>query len=577
MSRRRIWPQVRAVLALARRHRGAVAGMVLAKLLLAAVALAPPWLLGLMVDRVLSAGEQRLLPLVVGGLLAVVVFETAVTFLQTWLRNIATNWVTFGHRANVFRRALHTPLHSVRRAGAGDLRVRVEEDTDALSEVLTNATELLFSAVVLVSHLVVCVLIRWELAAAGVVLSVGLYLLSRVVARKTGEAAEALRVVRGDRSNHLHELIQGWKDIRTLGIERRFREMDLAYSERMVRGVYRQRFWNYYVRYTLRDLREFVVARLVMYVLGAWQILAGQLTVGSLLAFVRYFERVVEASEEIVGLLTDFERTAPSVRRSLEVGTWPTAQPIRPDRGAAPVALAANALSFAYEPERPVVDRIDLSVPEGRAVALVGASGSGKTTLVRMLAGLQTPAAGTIALGGRDVTLAPERRVAECAVAMQDSVLFNLSIRENLQLADPHATDAEILAACEAARIAEFVGTLEAGLDTVIGERGIRLSGGQRQRFVIARTLLLQRPIVILDEATSQVDEQNDAAIQDALLALRPAKTLLIVAHRLNTIVGADDIVVCAGGRVVAEGTHDELMIGSEVYQDLFRSQLGAS
>ncbi len=562
------------VLSLTRGHRGALVGMVLAKIFLAAAALAPPWLLGLMVDRVLYAGEQRLLLLVVGGLLSVVVFETVVACLQTWLRNIAANRVTFGHRAKVFRRAMHTPLHSARRAGAGELRVRVEEDTDALSEVLTSAVELFFGTLVLVSHLVVCVLIRWELAVTGVVLSAGLYLFSTVVARKTGEAAEVLRVVKGDRSNHLHDLIEGWRDIRALGIERRFREMDLAYSERMVRGVYRQRFWNYYVHYTIEELREFVVARLVMYVLGAWQIFAGQLTVGSLLAFIRYFERVVEANDEIVGLLTDLERTAPSVQRSLEVGTWPTAQPVRPDRGAAPVALEATALSFAYEPERPVVDSIDFSVPAGGAVALVGASGSGKTTLVRLLAGLQTPAAGTITLGGEDVTHAPERRVAECAVAMQDSVLFNLSIGENLQLANPHATEEEILAACEVARIAEFVGTLEAGLDTIIGERGIRLSGGQRQRFVIARTLLLQRPIVILDEATSQVDEQNDAAIQNALLKLRPARTLLIVAHRLNTIIGADFIVVCAGGRIAAQGTHDELIIRSEVYQDLFRSQL---
>jgi len=152
--------------------------------------------------------------------------------------------------------------------------------------------------VVRASHLVVSVLISWKLAAVGVALSVGLYLLSRVVARKTGEAAEALRVVRGERSNHLHELIQGWKDIRTLGIERRFREQDVAYSERMLRGVYRQRFWNYNVRYTIRDLREFVVARVIMYVLGALQILAGQLTVGSLLAFIRYFERMVEARRD---------------------------------------------------------------------------------------------------------------------------------------------------------------------------------------------------------------------------------------------------------------------------------------
>lgn len=231
-------------------------------------------------------------------------------------------------------------------------------------------------------------------------------------------------------------------------------------------------------------------------------------------------------------------------------------------------------MNFAYQPDKPALQGISFTAAAGSLTALVGPSGAGKTTITNLIPRLYELDSGVIRIGGKDIrefTLHSLR--SQIGLVTQDTYLFNGTIRENLLYANAKATDAELTAACEAAYIHDFIMKLPEGYSTVVGNRGIKLSGGEKQRISIARVLLKNPPVIIMDEATSSLDTVSEYYIQQAMHELLQGKTSIVIAHRLSTIMAADNILVVQDGRIVESGPHTSLLAEDGVYQDLYNKQ----
>jgi ATP-binding cassette subfamily B protein/subfamily B ATP-binding cassette protein MsbA len=319
------------------------------------------------------------------------------------------------------------------------------------------------------------------------------------------------------------------------------------------------------------------VGTLLILWVGSREVVAGAMTLGELVAFLSYLALFYVPINQIHSVNHMLQHALASGERVFEVLD---AQPDVIDRpGAAALTRASGqirfeAVSFGYRPDVPVLQDLEFTAEPGETIALVGPSGAGKSTVIKLLLRYYDVGAGRIVLDGRDirdVTLASLRE--QIGIVPQDPFLFNGTVRDNLLFGRLNATDAEVEAAAHAAHAHEFITAMPEGYDTLIGERGVKLSGGQKQRVAIARALLKDPPIIIFDEATSNVDSDTEAKIHDALERLIRGRTTLIIAHRLSTLRAVDRLIVLDHGRLVETGRHDDLLARGGLYAALYDAQ----
>lgn len=576
-----------------RPHRARLGAAFGASLLYTALQMLEPWPLKIVLDHVvggrpmgpwlgrlgLAGADARTLVAVCAAAIVVTAVARGLLYqAESLLAARVGQAVVSQMRLRVFDHLLRLPQAYHIRTAKGDLLTRLTGDMMLLRELLVGAlSDLLSEGVVLVGFLVVMFVLDARLALAATAMTPLLFGLLSVYSGRIRAAAQKQRRKEGQLAGQIGEVLGGIHVVQMFtGEAAALARLEKTNRQSVESGLASARLeakLNRAVETTL------AVAMATTIGYGALRVLSGALTPGELVVFVSYLRSFTKPLKRIARIAERSSKAASCVERITEILDVTSDVPDgRVDAGRLRGDLAFEGVGHAYAGGAPVVRGVDAVVHAGQTVALVGVSGAGKSTLLGLIPRLYDPTAGRVVIDGRDAadyTLASLRR--QIAVVPQDGVLFAGTLHDNIAMGRPGATFDEIVAAAEAACIHGFISGLPDGYQTPVGERGLTLSGGQRQRIAIARALVRDAPIVLLDEPTTGLDAESEAAVLTAIDRLLVGRTALVIAHRLATVEAADAIWVLDGGRIVASGRHAELMAASPRYRGLYALQSRAA
>lgn len=536
----------------------------------------------LLLDEVVGKRREELLPWLAALVLGAAAVQAACALALTRVLGLSAERVVLGWRRRLMDHVVRAKVAELSRVPSGSLVSRILDDAATMQN-LVGAELVRWSTNVItaVAAFVALMVIDWQMTLVALALAavpgLAIHLAYRRLLPLFRERGELRAAVTG----RLTQTLAGVRVVKAFGAERR---EHLAFTRGM-HALFRVTTAATSRRAAMHAAAIVATAAVVVVVLvmGGRSMLGGRLSLGdfgSYVAFALLFAAPLLDLPEIAArtseTLADLERLREVASLAREGDEAEGAGDADSARGRANAADSAGDVelrdvSFAYEPGRPVLHGVSFVAPAGKTTALVGPSGAGKSTLLALLLRFHEPTSGSVLVGGvdvRDVPLRAHRR--RTAVVLQDDVLFDGTLADNVALGRPRASLDEIARALDDARCGDFLPSLEHGLATRIGERGVRLSGGQRQRVSIARAILADAPLLLLDEATSSLDGEREADVQRALARLRAGRTAVVIAHRLSTIRSADHIVVLDRGRVVEEGPHDALLAGGGLYARLW-------
>jgi ATP-binding cassette subfamily B protein/subfamily B ATP-binding cassette protein MsbA len=535
-----------------------------------------PWLIGRAIDRHILEGDASGLARTMIMLLTVYALGTFASRGQVYGVGTVAQRLLASLRARIFDRLQHLPLRFFDRRPIGDLMSRVTNDVDTLNQLFSQGlTQLLGSIFSLIGILVAMLVLQWNLALACFAVIPIMLLTTAFFARRARRAFRLTRETVGDVSAGLQEDIVGVREAQAFNrTERniaRFRERNAANRDANVQAVAITSAFSP----AIDVLSTLATALVIGY--GGYLVFAGSISVGVLTAFLIYvqqFFRPVQLASQFYAQAQSALAGAERIYNILDEEPEPPDPPDAQKVGRMEGRVVFENVTFAYEPGRPVLKEVDFRIEPGQTVALVGPTGAGKTTIASLIPRFYDATEGTVYIDGRDVQTYARKDLREnIGIVLQEPFLFSGTIADNIGYGRLDASREEIEAAARTVDAHGFISELPDGYDAPLGEDGGSLSQGQRQLLSFARAVLTDPRILILDEATSNIDTRTEKVIQEALARLLKGRTSVVIAHRLSTIRNADLILAVRDGRVVERGTHDELLARGGLYADLYRRQ----
>jgi len=571
---------VRRALAYLRSYKREASGAFVALILASAASLATPQLIRVAIDEGIAPRSLNVILIAVGGLVGAALMRGLFQFLQGYLAERASQGVAYDLRNDLFAKIERLGFGYYDRVETGQLVTRLISDGEQIRTFAgSGVVQLAASAIMLVGTTALLFSLDWRLALVALSVVPVIFMLLLRFVRRIGPLFRSVQQTLGRLNSVLQEDLAGIRVIRTFTREDyetdRYRSVN---AELLARNLETVRTFsnNFPFVFLLANL-----GTLAIILFGGLQVIGGGLTVGELVAFNTYLGFLLFPILTIGFLASGISRASASAGRVFEVLDAPLEVEDAPDAVPLPPVscrVEFDDVGFRYPgDEREVLHHISFTAEPGQTVAILGTTGSGKSTLVNLIPRFYDVTEGGVRLDGhdvRDVTLSSLR--GQTGIVLQTALLFSGPVRDNIAYGRPDATQEEIEAAATAARADEFIKALPQGYDTVVGERGVGLSGGQRQRIAIARALLVDPRLLILDDSTSAVDAETEAAIQESLdqLMRESHRTVFVIAQRASTVRDADLILVLDEGTIAAQGTHEELLRESELYNEILGSQL---
>lgn len=537
-----------------------------------------PILAGRAIDSIIAPGSvdyaQIMLELTKIAVVAVI------AALAQWLMNIINNSMTYNvvkdMRTEAFDRLMKLPLSYIDAHPYGETVSRIIADVDQFADGLLLGFSQLFTGILtIIGTLIFMLSVNAPIMLAVVILTPLSLFVARFIARRTHSMFARQGEDRAEQTAFVEEMIGNQKVVQAFAHEQaneeRFDEINKRLSESSLQAI----FYSSITNPATRFINSLVYAAVGL--TGAFAAVAGSITVGGLSAFLSYANQYTKPFNEISGVITEFQNALVCAERIFALIEEPTEEPDAADARVLDHAegiVQANAVAFSYVADRPLIKCLDLDVKSGERVAIVGPTGCGKTTLINLLMRFYDVNAGSISVDGTDIRNITRHSLRRnYGMVLQETWLKEGTIRDNIVMGKPDATEEEIIAAAKAAHSHGFITRLPKGYDTVIGEDGGSLSQGQKQLLCITRVMLCLPPMLILDEATSSIDTRTEQHIQHAFAQLMQGRTSFIVAHRLSTIKNADMILVMKDGDIIEKGKHDELVARGGFYAALYNSQ----
>ncbi|MDO4299035.1 MAG: ABC transporter ATP-binding protein [Lachnospiraceae bacterium] len=557
-------------------------GLVLMSLLMAVISVALtlyiPVLTGQVIDHILGPGNVQFKEIFL--IMRTMLIAILVTAAAQWMMNVCNNRIVYDVsrevREQAFKKIEILPLSYLDTHSSGELVSRVIADVDQFSDGLLMGFTQLFTGVVTIAGTLGFMLsVNVMITLVVVVLTPVSLLVAKYITQKTYSMFKLQSETRGEQTALIDEMIGNQKVVQAYGQEKKVEAQFDEINERLRKYSLRAIFFSSITNPATRFVNSLVYTGVGL--TGALAVVRGAMTVGQLSAFLSYANQYTKPFNEISGVVTELQNALACAGRVFELIDSPAQTPDAEPAEVLPAEVGNITLEhvdFSYTPEKKLIEDFNLQVKAGQRVAIVGPTGCGKTTLINLLMRFYDVNDGKIRIEGIDIQNLKRRDLrSSYGMVLQDTWLRSGTIRDNIRMGRPEATDEEVIQAAKDAHAHSFIKRLPDGYDTIIGENGGNLSQGQKQLLCIARVMLCLPPMLILDEATSSIDTRTEIRIQKAFQKMMEGRTSFIVAHRLSTIRNADVILVMKDGNIIEQGTHKELLAKKGFYANLYNSQ----